>query len=58
MTPSKRRQLATDIDIVADYEAGLTIVAITEKNGVGHQSVFDALRRQNVTLRRDRKAQA
>ena len=53
MTPSQIRRENRDNAIAADYRSGMTIDAIMDVNGVGRQSVYDALARKNVTLRRD-----
>ena len=52
MTASKRRRLDRDREIAADYLADMSPAAIMEQHGVARQTIYSALARQNVTLRR------
>ena len=51
-TASKRRRLDRDREIAADYLADMSPAAIMEQHGVARQTIYSALARQNVTLRR------
>ena len=51
-TASQRRRLDRDREIAADYLADMSPAAIMEQHGVARQTIYSALARQNVTLRR------